>query len=108
MKSLRTALVLALFAGMAGTAAAESGTRAVFRYQDGQSAEQVYAAFQKTARIACRSDSKILSIKFREQKTCEAKMLDQAVRQVARPDLAALHMQVTGAPEPVRMFASKE
>ena len=108
MKIVRIALIAALITGTAGPAIADPGTRAVFSYHTDQPIEQIYNSFQSTAHRACRSDSRILSIRYKEQRMCEQKLLDQAIRQTAMPQLTALHRSLTGAPEPVQQFASKE
>lgn len=89
---------------LAGTAIAD--TKLTFTYKDGQNVEALYDSLEAQARRGCRSDSKLMAVKYREQAACRSAALDQIVRRIGNADLAALHRARTGHSEPVRQFAS--
>lgn len=95
--------ITAGFAAIAATAApanAESRFEVAFEVPAGASAQQVYAGFRNTARLACEADLRRsgrtgLKVAMEQRSACNADLLNKAVAAVGDAQLAALHRSET-------------
>lgn len=90
-----------------GTAAA-AGPTATFLYDPALPAQATYASFEKQARSACRSDSRMLLVKAREEATCHSDLMEQVVREAGNREIAALHRAKSEDRQPARQFAAMD
>ncbi|MEL7482529.1 MAG: hypothetical protein AAGJ29_13330 [Pseudomonadota bacterium] len=81
-----------------------------FSYDADAPAEEIYAAFQRTARAACRIDAPdVLTFAARrEERRCAAQLLDDAVRATELAPLIALHEWETGPSPQHHRFAKRQ
>ncbi|KDA00417.1 hypothetical protein HPO_00270 [Hyphomonas polymorpha PS728] len=97
-----------LAASVACGAASAAGPTATFRYDPALPAEATYASFEKQARSACRSDSKMLLVKAREEAACQSDMMERIVKKAGNKEIAALHHAKSGDRQPTRQFAAMD
>lgn len=97
-----------LAASIVCSTAAAAGPTASFLYDPALPAQATYASFEKQARSACRSDSKMLLVKAREEAACHSDMMERIVKEAGNQEIAALHRAKSGDHQPARQFAAMD
>lgn len=96
---IKSAIAAAAFGGLAATASADTSFQASFEFTPSAPAETIYADFEKSAKRACRVDSREvggIGQKSTIERKCRAELMDKAVQATGMATLIALH-ESTGA-----------
>lgn len=96
---------------LAGAASSQTPFPAEFTYKPSAPVEMTYAAFEITAKKACRiniSDAGSLRLKTRIEKTCRTQLVADAIEATNHQPLIAYHVERTNGPAlATRKYASK-
>ncbi len=104
-------IAVSTMVALAGAASAETTAPAEFTYTPTAPVETTYAAFETTAKKACRinvSDAGSLRMKTRIESTCRTQLLADAIKATNLQPLIAYHTERTNGLTPAtRQFATK-
>ncbi len=109
IRTSKFAIAFAGAAALAGAAVAQTTVKASFTYDESATVEANYAAFESTARRACRTDIReagSVANKQQIESDCGARLMANAVATTHNAELTALYAERTHPPSAGEVLAA--